>query len=246
MPQSSPHPRASGVPFLRYRDRDRREHTHVLDAARRALTIGRGHTADISLPWDDEVSRLHARVELVGDDPAADWTVVDDLSRNGSFLNGKRIRGRARLSAGDTITIGNTAISFHAPTTGEGDAGPATGAPHATASSEEDGPGFDPLATSIAKRPVTRDALSDTQRRVLSALARPYRATGESRPATDTEIAAELFLGVETVRVHLSKLFRQFDLEAIPEDQRRKRLVERALLWGLIPEAPLPPRRRDE
>lgn len=245
MPQPSPDPRAAGVPFLRYLDRDRREHTHVLDPARRGLTVGRARTADISLHWDDEVSRLHARIELVGDDPAADWTVVDEGSRNGSFLNGKRIRGRARLYAGDTITVGATAISFHAPATGGGDTAPATGAPHAASSSEEHEPEFDPLATSIAKRPVTRDLLSDTQRRVLAALARPYRLAEEGRPATDAEIAAELFLGVETVRMHLGKLFHQFDLEAFPEDQRRTRLIERALLWGLIPETPARPRRLD-
>jgi hypothetical protein len=45
------------------------------------VTVGRGAAADVSLPWDSEVSRVHAELLRLGDD----WAVVDDgLSGNGT------------------------------------------------------------------------------------------------------------------------------------------------------------------
>ena len=53
---------------------------------RRALGRARG-SADVRLEWDEEVSALHAQIEVVRDE----CTLVDDgLSRNGSFVNEER------------------------------------------------------------------------------------------------------------------------------------------------------------
>lgn len=225
----------SGAPFLLYRDRERHERIHVIDPGRRTLTIGRAASADISLPWDEKVSRLHARLELVGDDWTADWTLVDDgLSRNGSFLNGDWVRGRARLRDGDRLSFGDTAMVFRAPAEWDTD----SPAPRGDAPARRDltGAGIElENPTIMGTRPVTRASLSDSQRRVLAALARPYGSAGEGRPATDAEIAGELFLGVETVRTHLGKLAQLFGVASLPEDQQRVQLIELARQIGLLP-----------
>src|SRR5712671_2473818 len=70
-------------------------------------------------------------------------------------------------------------------------------------------------------------ALTDTQHRILEALCRP--ASGGSRfstPATNQEIAAEVFLSVDAVKAHLRTLYRKFGIEDLPHNQKRARLVE--------------------
>lgn len=222
----------TGAPFLLYRDQDRHERIHVIEPGQRSLSIGRAPTADISLPWDEKVSRLHARLELVGDDWTADWTIVDDgLSRNGSFLNGDWVRGRARLRDGDRLSFGDTGMIFRAPA--ESDAGePPREAPRPH-ERRPAGTAIEPQPTIMGTRPVTRASLSDSQRRVLAALARPYEG-GAGRPATDREIAAELFLGVDTVKRHLAKLAQLFGVAGLPEDEQRTRLIELARQIGLL------------
>src|SRR5207342_2158069 len=83
------------------------------------LSIGRGEGVDLSLDWDDRVSRVHAELERVGET----WALVDDgLSRNGSYVNGKRVRGRRRLEEGDELRLGGTRVVFRAPEVGGGSA----------------------------------------------------------------------------------------------------------------------------
>ena len=78
----------------------------------RSVVVGRDESSDIALPWDDEVSRVHAVLERIG----ADWTVVDDgLSANGTFVNGERVHGRRRLRDGDRLRVGEVALLYTAP-----------------------------------------------------------------------------------------------------------------------------------
>ena len=87
--------------------------------------------------------------------------------------------------------------------------------------------------------PVAVD-LSTTQRRVLVALCRPYKdGSAFASPATDQQIAEELFLSVDAVKTHLRVLFAKFGIEQLPEDQKRIRLVERAFYGGVISERDL-------
>jgi pSer/pThr/pTyr-binding forkhead associated (FHA) protein len=75
----------AGTPFLVLRDGGGAQRLFVLDAARERVTVGRSAGNDVALPWDGEVSRVHAELERLGDE----WTAADDgLSRNGSFVNG--------------------------------------------------------------------------------------------------------------------------------------------------------------
>ncbi len=82
--------------------------------------------------------------------------------------------------------------------------------------------------------------LSTTQRRVLAALCRPYKGrSGFASPATDEQIAEELFLSVGAVRTHLTVLYAKLGVEQLPQNETRVRLVERAFLAGLISERDL-------
>jgi DNA-binding NarL/FixJ family response regulator len=78
--------------------------------------------------------------------------------------------------------------------------------------------------------------LTETQRRILVALARPC---GEGQrfatPATNREIAAEVFLSLDAVKGHLRVLFQRFGLQALPQNQKRAQLVCRAIESGAIP-----------
>lgn len=75
-----------------------------------SVRIGRDPTADLVLD-DPLLSKLHARLELKD----SRWTLLDEGSRNGTFVAGKRApeKKAVQLKAGDDITLGLTAIRFH-------------------------------------------------------------------------------------------------------------------------------------
>jgi pSer/pThr/pTyr-binding forkhead associated (FHA) protein len=198
----------AGVPFLVYRDGEDNQRIRVLDDARAQVTVGRSAATDIELDWDTEVSRIHAELECIG----GAWTVSDDgLSRNGTHVNGERIVARQRLRDRDVIRFGHTLVVFRRPT--------------ATMLQE----------TELAEDGLERVNLSDAQRRVLLALCRPFKeATGYDTPATNQQIAGELFLSVDAVKTHLRALFAKFGIEHLPQNRKRIRLVELALRSGLV------------
>ncbi|MCC7351089.1 MAG: FHA domain-containing protein [Phycisphaerales bacterium] len=72
----------------------------------KALTIGRAPTCDLCLP-DGAMSRQHCRIEPDGDR----WLVVDLDSRNGTFINGRRIQ-RQHLKDGDRLHVGDSVLTF--------------------------------------------------------------------------------------------------------------------------------------
>jgi hypothetical protein len=80
-----------------------------------------------------------------------------------------------------------------------------------------------------------RTSLSDAQRRVLVSLCRPFKEpTGYVTPATNQQIAAELYLSVDAVKTHLRALFAKFGVEDLPQNRKRVRLVELALTGGVV------------
>src|SRR5829696_9083151 len=102
----------AGAPFVIYRDGEGRHHLHVLDAGQSHVTLGRRGSADLPLPWDEEVSRVHAELIRTGEE----WTLSDDgLSLNGTFVNGEPIHGRRRLRDGDALRIGTTVLVSRTP-----------------------------------------------------------------------------------------------------------------------------------
>ena len=197
----------AGRPFLVLRDGDGDQRLHVLEPSSTRITIGRSAANDVALVWDTEVSRLHAELERLGDE----WTVSDDgLSRNGSFVNGRRISGRHRLRDGDVVRVGRTQIAYRVPESPDSQPTVAAG--------------------SRAELPV----LSATQRAVLTALCRPYKTSELATPATNQQIAEELYLSVDAVKAHLRTLFGFFALQHLPQNQKRSYLAMRALQDGVV------------
>jgi pSer/pThr/pTyr-binding forkhead associated (FHA) protein len=193
-----------GQPFLVYVDGSHRQRIVEPGPRVSALSIGREARSDISLPWDTEVSRAHAVLERVGDS----WTLLDDgLSRNGSYVNGQRVQGRRRLASGDTLLIGGTSIVFVAI-----DAG---------------------VPTTTTTRYGAMPDLTPAQRRVLAALCAPALDGPFTAPASNAEIAAELFVTVDTVKSHLHAMFELFGIDGMPQNRKRAELVRLALERGL-------------
>jgi len=196
-----------GRPFLVFRDGDGAQRILHLDDDATRISVGRAPGNELSLHWDTEVSRLHAELERLGDE----WTASDDgLSRNGSFVNGQRISGRHRLRDGDVLRIGRTQIAYRVPE-------PSDSNPTVAAGSRAELP-----------------SLSATQRAVLVALCRPYKDTELATPATNQQIAEELYLSVDAVKAHLRTLFGYFGVEHLPQNQKRSYLAMRALQDGVV------------
>ena len=77
---------------------------YAIDGAKAVL--GRSKDCDVQVE-DANVSRRHAELRREG----STWWLVDLDSTNGTELNGKRVQ-RAKLSDGDTITLGATDLVF--------------------------------------------------------------------------------------------------------------------------------------
>src|SRR3954447_13399305 len=130
----------AGRPFLVFRDGDDEQAIVAIEAGAAELWVGRGASADVRLDWDEEVSSLHAQIEVV----RGECTLLDDgLSRNGSYVNEERVHGRRHLRDGDTVRFGRTAVLYRRP----GDS--------------------IPEATAIAAEAAPAAAISPAQRKVL-------------------------------------------------------------------------------
>jgi hypothetical protein len=194
--------------FLMYRDGEGRLQMIALSGE---FTVGRNPEASLSIHWDDQVSGLHAELQQLG----GELTLVDDgLSRNGSYVNGERVHGRRRLRDGDRLQFGRTVVLVRRPTDGE----------H--------------RATAVAIHAVSAPTdLSVRQREVLTALCRPLMGSEPfAAPASNRQIAEELFLSVPAVKLHLRALFDKFGVEDLPQNEKRLALVGRARASGVIPE----------
>jgi predicted component of type VI protein secretion system len=194
-------------PVLVYRDDAGAQQFFPLEG-KTSLTIGRSSGCDVRLAWDERVSRVHAALDLVGHD----WTLIDDgLSRNGTFLNGERLNGRRRLRDGDTFVLGATSFRFRNTSRGT------------------------TQLTKVGEQLVTAASLSPTQRQIVIALCRPYKHDDPyATPASNQLIADELFLSVDAVKTQLRLLFQKFQIEDLPQNQKRVKLVERVLGLGLV------------
>lgn len=194
-----------GAPFLLWRAESGEHIVRDIGEAG-SLTVGRGPEHAVALAWDEEVSWTHAELRRVG----SEWLLVDDgLSTNGTFVNGERVIGSRRLREGDTVRAGRTSILFRAP-----QGGPVT------------------VPAGASGVPVVGE-LTSTQRGVLVALCRPV-ASGQASPASNPQIAAEVYLSVDAVKDHLRTLYRKFGLSELAQFEKRSRLADEALRWGLV------------
>jgi hypothetical protein len=198
------HAARRGRPFLFLRGETGDQRLISLEAER--LVLGRAPGSDLEIGWDPRVSGVHAHLERRG----PRWVIEDDgLSRNGTFINGERLRGQRTLRDGDLIGIGDTVMGFRDPE-------PA------------------PLLATVSVPTVAAPAVSDAQRRVLIALCRPLAGEDSAAPATNEQIAGELFLSLSAVKGHLRVLFGRFGLDEAPQNQKRLLLAERALSSGAV------------
>ena len=199
--------RRRGLPILVLREPDGFQRIVCLDSPAGKLTIGRREDNDIAVPWDPNTSRLHAELQLLG----GEWVIIDDgLSRNGSFVNGRRLTRRRRLRDGDLISVGLTALLYRAP--------------------------LEAIASTAASDQLPAvPRLTDVQRGVLTALCRPCRDLEERRPpATNLQIAGELTLSVDAVKTHLRVLFAKFHVEQLPRNEKRVQLAIEAMRRGAV------------
>jgi hypothetical protein len=128
-------------------------------------------------------------------------------------VNGTVVHGRRRLHDGDTLHVGRSLLLFRDP----GEANARTTAP--------------------AGEPERVVSLSELQGRVLIALCRPFKdATAFVTPATNEQIAGELFLSVDAVKKHMRALYEKFGVAGLPQYEKRARLVERAFAGGQVSE----------
>jgi FHA domain len=197
-----------GRPFLLLRDDQGAQRIIELDEGAGSVTVGRRLEADVPLPWDPEVSRLHAELEY----KAGEWTLCDDgFSQNGTYVNGLRIHGRRRLVDGDLLRIGQTSIAFCDP-------------------------GVSGLGVTLAPGELgIAPKFSEQQQSILRALCRPLMGDGEGvRPASDAEVAAATGIPEDVVTTELDHLGRAFGLQDMPAADRRAEIALLALRSGLV------------
>jgi len=206
VPARAPEPTVPPEPYLSRWGAQAEQRRWALQAA--VVTIGREASADVVIDGDLLVSRLHSTLERV----AGAWTIVDNgLSRNGTFVNARRVSGRVQLHDRDQIRIGGTVLTFCAPAQ------------------------IDGLHTLVGEPLPTTARLTPAQHTVLIALCRPYKdEPAYATPATNQQIADELFLTVDAVKTHLRALYHKLGIDHLPQNQKRTHLVEMALRYGLI------------
>jgi pSer/pThr/pTyr-binding forkhead associated (FHA) protein len=195
------------VPTLTAPPDDQTDRPYGLDERER-VSVGRSEECDVSLPWDVEVSRLHAELEQVG----SQWLVIDDgLSSNGTFVAGERVSGRRRLRDGDVLRLGATSLAFRQPD------------------------GARVVTTQLSDQRHAAARVTEAQRRVLVALCRPFEhQASAATPATNPQIAAELHpdrgRGEDAPRA----LFHAFAIDELPQQEKRRKLVALAFATGLV------------
>jgi DNA-binding CsgD family transcriptional regulator len=209
------------------RDREAREVTDYLevwvDGARERVrlsserfTIGKAATNDLSLPFDHTVSHVHAVLERV----ASRWCVRDLASRNGTFVDGKRILSELPLHPGDEIRVGATRLVLRVE--------------------EPSGPEDATIGAEGAPN------LTPREREILLALCRPMVPSDVFRePATIRQIAGELVVTEAAVKQHLSRLYAKFGISN--GQGRRAMLANEAIRRGAVNPAEIlggPPRAR--
>jgi pSer/pThr/pTyr-binding forkhead associated (FHA) protein len=177
----------------------------VLDDDR--MTIGAEDSNRVCLADDGTVSRLHAVVENYG----SGWAVRDLGSRNGTYINGRRVLGEQALHPGDELRVGKTRIIFR----------------------DQDAP----LRTTRGTQVLDVDPSPELTRRerdVLHALCRPLASVQPfSQPASIRAIAGELVVSDAAVKQHLLRLYDKFGLTDRSEN-RRVRLANEAIARGVI------------
>lgn len=179
----------------------------MLDGDR--LSIGKDASNDVVIPWDPAVSRVHALLERIG----PGWCVRDLSSRNGTFVNGKRIWSERPLHPTDEIRLGVTRIVFRS-----------------------DRPSTEEMVT---VSPTPPPEITRRERDVLIALCRPmFSVEVFTEPASIRDIASELVISEAAVKQHLLRLYDKFEIYETGE-RKRVRLANESIRRGSVSVAEL-------
>lgn len=149
------------------------DHRSRVDLAADEITIGRSEDCDVVLAGDETVSRRHAALHRT----PQGWTAVDLSSRNGTYVNGRRIDPSALLGSDDRLRVGGYVLVLRTDEMEDRETTDGT-----SASSRRAG----------ADTPLSRREI-DVVRLVCAGL-------------SDQAIAAELFVSVKTVHSHLDRI----------------------------------------
>ncbi|HMI93808.1 MAG TPA: FHA domain-containing protein [Polyangiales bacterium] len=164
------------------------------------FVVGRGAQADLQLD-DESVSRRHALFRI-DDDEAP--TVEDLGSRNGTFVNDRRIAGRVSLALGDDVALGSAELTLIRVR---------TRTPFCSA----------PITRPMQRLPSAVDgplaALSPRERELFALLARGL---------SQRQIAEHLGVSIKTVETHRTHIGRKLNLRT------RAELISCALETGVL------------
>ena len=195
-------PRATGGNVASYLEVWKREGPELVPLDADRITIGSHVSNDVVLSADRTVSRLHAVLEAF----PAGWSLRDMGSRNGTFVNGRKLSGERLLAPGDEVRIGRTRLVLRGSGHGE----------HTTTEAAQPAP-----------------VLTRRERDVLVALCRPV-LSGDvfTEPASIRAVAAELVVSEAAVKQHLLNLYDKFAIYGV--DNRRLELANQAIRRGAV------------
>ncbi len=181
----------------------------LVPLAGQRVTLGKSSTNDVSLDYDDTVSRLHAVLENLG----FAWSIRDLGSRNGTYLNGEKITAERVLRSKDEVRVGKTKLIFWEV--------------------RESGDPTRDEETMAAQPNALPPRLTRREVDVLVVLCRPLVSDDPfPEPASVRRMAGDLFVTEAAVKQHLQNLYDKF---AIPtEGDRRVRLANEALRRGAV------------
>ena len=172
------------------------------------ITLGSDDSNDLAVPADRRLSRLHAVFERY----PAGWCVRDLGSRNGTFVNGRRVWQEQVLADGDEIRAGTSRFVLRSGRVPAGQ---------------------------VTEAGVPPPELTSRERDVLVQLCRPLLAGATfTEPASSREIAAALVVTEAAVKQHLLRLYEKFGIHGDVE-RRRARLANEAMASNAITRADL-------
>jgi hypothetical protein len=170
------------------------------------LTVGSAPDNDVVID-ETSVSRVHAVVQQLN----GRWFTEDCGSRNGTFVNKRRLTGMVALNPGGEVTLGRARLQFHGQVSRAG------------------------RPTDVL---VQRPAVTPREQDVLIALCAPLVAGDVfTEPATVREIATALSVSENAIKLHLTNLADKFGIHGA--DRRRSRLANAALDAGVVTMAEL-------
>lgn len=151
---------------------------------------------------DASVSRIHALLHQLN----GRWFIEDCGSRNGTTVNGHQLTSMHPLRPTDEVRLGRARLTFYGQTSPSGNP-----------------------TDAVAERP----SVTAREHDVLVALCRPL-ANGDvfTEPATVREVAADLTVTENAIKLHISNLAAKFGIDG-PE-RRRSRLANAALDAGVV------------